>query len=181
MGVWGRSLWHRQVKISFCFWNISLSLQLGRIAPWCWLFRDTNAGEKIQKYNLFCKDQGRWKAGWKPQMTAMKKMKQASWFLRRAEENSVMGADQNREDSWKFTFEGNPDSGFHLPPALLSSPIWPLFSPFTTPQSSYPIRISLRLWMIATVSLELNSNSAPFQQMEKLRPIVPNPIWLNTT
>lgn len=78
---------------------------------------------------------------------------------------------------WKFIFEGNPDSGFHLAHFPLPYGLYPHLLPTL---SLYLTRTSSRPRMIATISLELNSNLARVQQMKKLRPTDPNPWWLST-
>lgn len=104
------------------------------------------------------------------------KRKQASWFLRIAEQ-CHRGNAQNRQVSLEIYIWRT--SWFWFPPCPLSSSAWPLSSPFTNSQSLLT-RTSSRPRMIATISLEVNSNLARVQQMKTRRPTDPNPWWLST-
>lgn len=79
------------------------------------LTSDTQVQGGYTKVQSVCKDQRRWTLVGNYRWQQWKR-KQARWFLRTAEENSVTWKlPRTKKYPWKFVMEGNLDSGFRLP------------------------------------------------------------------
>lgn len=129
---------------------------------------------KIKKYNLVCKDEGRWKL-----------------WLETIDDSHEK--ENKQADSWgqqkKIASQGSCPEPTSIPGSLYLKEILILVSTFPTSLCLmasilylFPILCFYltRPWMVATISSELNSNLAHIQKMEKLRSTDSNPWWLST-